>query len=1107
MKARKPLALILSAAMILSMLSLSAFAAEGETAPALADAESSWAAESINRWAKAGIVQGDSDGNFNPAKPLSRAELATIFVKMFGLTEKADNTYADLKGDEWYADAILKCTAAGIMQGDGASSRATAEISRAETMVMFGRAMGVTPAEKPDMSKFTDADEVPAWAAGYMAPLAEMGILTGTGAGAAAPLANIDKASTMALLDKAIAVYASAPGEYSVDNANGFVVVSSAAAEGEVVLTGTVAGVVVAPGSSAGKVVAKDLTADTVKVDGAAAVSIEGKSDIGAVAVNAAASVEIAKTAKADTVAVNAAAEVTNNGAVKNLEVNAAAKVSNTGTVTNLTANAPAEVSNTGKVTTLTANDAVKVDNKGTISKAKVKADDVILDGKKPTTVDVAPGTKNPTNSDGKEIKDNTNSGSAPSVAYYTVAFNTDGGSEVASQSVVSGGKASVPAEPTRDGYVFYGWALDGKPYDFTAAVNGDLTLTALWGKQAALGEWTVDRTEPKTWTVAEGWITHETTDQKAANDWYDWQGKGSFTGAVASDRWNVRTEIEITDEMLSARTEDKDGIRSSIWVQVDGIHGTPADQKGMLDWAILQFANDPTVEGGAVWQYWDASGDGVWNDIEGVKPTAGRHTVEIRFDGEQILQYIDGVQVNSYALDVSGDAGVSAPSYVIIQSRTYGKSYAVKWAVPQVGYHDLYPAGTIFIETADELKTAVAGQADNQTWVLWGDEYDITPDDATLRGSDGAVVDNGGQAGWYLPITADNLTVIGVGSPVLTSTTARENGAWATQSLVFVWGDGVTLDGLTITPNQAKNKTVEVVGDKSVTIRNCTFGKLKDGAAGSLYFNGAGADTAAGTVLVENSKFDGASVAFDGCKAKAITLSGNTWTEIDGYAIGNTFWGDAGRKTAAYTDVDVTGNSFTAKTGDTIVMARLNQTFKLDLTNTVNGSALTAEEFLPYLSFNNSSNWSECKENKVIVGDVTYCNPVSCFTTEDFGAFGDTWPGAYNLGWKYADGFDWDTITKIEVGMLDAAGQPLVTYTASGNQLDYQKSHEYVKPTKQSSAPFYQTYQDKPLAEGAGEDWTVAKGAAFESWTPASAYVMITAGSNVYYGMTALAE
>ena len=92
MKARKPLALILSAAMILSMLSLSAFAAEGETAPALADAESSWAAESINRWAKAGIVQGDSDGNFNPAKPLSRAELATIFVKMFGLTEKADNT-------------------------------------------------------------------------------------------------------------------------------------------------------------------------------------------------------------------------------------------------------------------------------------------------------------------------------------------------------------------------------------------------------------------------------------------------------------------------------------------------------------------------------------------------------------------------------------------------------------------------------------------------------------------------------------------------------------------------------------------------------------------------------------------------------------------------------------------------------------------------------------------------------------------------------------------------------------------------------------------------------------------------------------------------------
>ena len=90
---------------------------------------------------------------------------------------------------------------------------------------------------------------------------------------------------------------------------------------------------------------------------------------------------------------------------------------------------------------------------------------------------------------------------------------------------------------------------------------------------------------------------------------------------------------------------------------------------------------------------------------------------------------------------------------------------------------------------------------------------------------------------------------------------------------------------------------------------------------------------------------------------------------------------------------------------------------------------------------------------------------------------------------------------------MLDAAGQPLVTYTASGDQLAYQKSHGYVTQTRQSSAPFYQTYQDKPLAEGADDDWTVAKGAAFESWTPASAYVLITAGSNVYYGTTALAE
>ena len=49
---------------------------------------------------------------------------------------------------------------------------------------------------------------------------------------------------------------------------------------------------------------------------------------------------------------------------------------------------------------------------------------------------------------------------------------------------VAPGGRLREPAEPARDGYAFDGWytqAQGGVPYDFSDAVNGDMTLYARW--------------------------------------------------------------------------------------------------------------------------------------------------------------------------------------------------------------------------------------------------------------------------------------------------------------------------------------------------------------------------------------------------------------------------------------------------------------------------------------------------------------------------------------------------------------------------------------------------------------------------------------------------
>ena len=65
----------------------------------------------------------------------------------------------------------------------------------------------------------------------------------------------------------------------------------------------------------------------------------------------------------------------------------------------------------------------------------------------------------------------------------YTVSFDTQGGSSVASQSVISGEAATKPVDPTYEGHVFKGWFVEGsdEPYDFSAPVTANLELVAQW--------------------------------------------------------------------------------------------------------------------------------------------------------------------------------------------------------------------------------------------------------------------------------------------------------------------------------------------------------------------------------------------------------------------------------------------------------------------------------------------------------------------------------------------------------------------------------------------------------------------------------------------------
>lgn len=66
-------------------------------------------------------------------------------------------------------------------------------------------------------------------------------------------------------------------------------------------------------------------------------------------------------------------------------------------------------------------------------------------------------------------------------VTTYTVEFDSDGGSAVTAQTIEAGQQAVQPADPTKDGFEFKGWTLNGVAYDFTTAVARNITLKAVW--------------------------------------------------------------------------------------------------------------------------------------------------------------------------------------------------------------------------------------------------------------------------------------------------------------------------------------------------------------------------------------------------------------------------------------------------------------------------------------------------------------------------------------------------------------------------------------------------------------------------------------------------
>ena len=136
---------------------------------------------------------------------------------------------------------------------------------------------------------------------------------------------------------------------------------------------------------------------------------------------------------------------------------------------------------------------------------------------------------------------------SVPETPKYTVTFNTDGGSTVASQTVESGQKATRPAaDPTLEGSWFLGWYSDeglANEFDFNTQITTATTVYAKWSYKLHIKPTTLTNyTSPHapstgTWTYVEFGDWPQTIKDASVNV-YETKSKemGMFTYYLGDD-------------------------------------------------------------------------------------------------------------------------------------------------------------------------------------------------------------------------------------------------------------------------------------------------------------------------------------------------------------------------------------------------------------------------------------------------------------------------------------------------------------------------------------------------------------------------------------------
>lgn len=465
---KRVLSLVLTVAMIATLIPVAAFAADDTTT--FPDMPNDWSTEALQNAIDNGLLNG-IDGKIAASENLTRAQMAAIVTRAFGTNGSASlASFGDVNSGDWYYDAMAASVKMGAFKGDGNKLNPNVAITRQEAFTVLARLFTLTGADQSVLNGYTDGAKVADWAKDSMASMVKAGYVSGSD-NMLNPTSNITRAEFAKVMDNLLKDYLAAGA--TEGKVTGNAILNKAGTLENVTVSGDL---IVGDGAAEGDVTLKNVTVNgrlVVRGGGVNTVKLEGTTKVGSVVINkATGDVRLNNTTSTAVNVVVVSASATLTGKYDVVTLNTADTMLTAADATIATVNMNNEDTGlqlTGKstVTTVNVNEdakgaAVNVAKDSTIATVNSKADGVKMAGEGKITKANVSGNNNAVNTVGTTL-----------VVSSGVTGTTSNGNDIKGGTTVT--TAATGSKPTTGGSTDSDWGWGDSTT--TVEVDSDSTL------------------------------------------------------------------------------------------------------------------------------------------------------------------------------------------------------------------------------------------------------------------------------------------------------------------------------------------------------------------------------------------------------------------------------------------------------------------------------------------------------------------------------------------------------------------------------------------------------------------------------------------------------